>query len=502
MAIDATAVARVTGIKTQYKDLRGTVAAQLPQHIAVFAPGSSDVAYSTKKFQALSHEQVGRTLGWGSLAHLIVRELLPSDGREGVGTIPVTVFPLEDAYEAVAATGAITPTGTPTKSAECRVRIGGYLSAPFAILKDETVQSICTKIQNAITGVLYMPVKAESDATKVDLTAKWAGPTGNDITIEVIGEVPGVDFAVSAMSGGLLNPDVSGALAQIGDVWITMGINGLNVEDTTTLDAFQTFGGEPGTETTAGSGRWNPLINKPLVVFVGNTKTDPSDATTEVSTRVTDCVNVQLVAPGSPMLPAVAAARQVARIARLANNTPAHDYGSQQADGIIPGSDGDQWDYTAREFAVTNGSSTSVVSGGRVTISDVVTPYRPQGEEPPPYRFVVDIVRLQNIIYNVALRFNTPEWDGAPLVNDEDVVTEPTAKKPKFAKALVGQVLEGLGKLAIITDVAESKQQTQAYVAGPKRLAIKVPTKLSGNTNIKDITIEWGFLFGSAPVVE
>lgn len=497
MPIDATAVARVTGLKTQYQDMREGRALFLPQHIALFGQGSSSVAYSTEKFIATSHQQVGRKVGWGSPLHLAAMELLPDNG-DGIGTVTLTVFPLEDAYEGTPSQGKITPTGVQAKAGQYRVRVAGYLSTRFVIAESESIQDICTKIADAINGVLHMPVIATAGATDVDLVSKWAGESANDITIEVLGEPQGVDFAITNMTGGLANPSLAGALAQIGPVWVTMGLNCLNIEDTDALDEIQEFGGEPGTETTPGSGRWDPLVRKPLVVFVGNTKTDPTAATVEVVDRPTDCVNVQLVAPGSPNLPCVVAARQLARIARLANNNPPHDYGSQRATGLIPGADGDQWNYAQRDLAVKRGSSTVEVRNGEVAISDVVTPYRPDGDPLPPYRFVADIVKLQNVIFNFDIEFTKPEWDGAPLLPDDEPTTNATAKKPKMAKSVAGKIIDGLADAAILVNREASKKSVATAIdpQNPKRLNMTAPVQLSGNANQKAITLHWGFLFG------
>ena len=81
----------------------------------------------------------------------------------------------------------------------------------------------------------------------------------------------------------------------------------------------------------------------------------------------------------------------MARIASRANNNPPFDYGSLDASGLIPGTDGEQWTYAQRDQAVKGGSSTVEVKDGVVNISDVVTFYHPTNDPLPAYRFVVDI---------------------------------------------------------------------------------------------------------------
>ena len=94
-AIDQSAVARVLGIKTIFKDLRAGGILFLPQRVAVFAQGSTASTYSTVKQQVTSAIQAATLYGFGSPIHLAVLQLLPING-DGVNTIPVMIYPLED----------------------------------------------------------------------------------------------------------------------------------------------------------------------------------------------------------------------------------------------------------------------------------------------------------------------------------------------------------------------------------------------------------------------
>lgn len=331
-------------------------------------------------------------------------------------------------------------------------------------------------------------------ATKVNFVSGWKGASANAIDIRVDGPTDGgITWAYTVPTGGSVNPTVDDALTQVGNVWESMVLNALNISDTTALDTFQTWG----------EGRWSPIVKKPAVVFTGADVTTVASAIAIPDARKTDKINSQLVAPGSRNLPFVIAARQLARIARLANNNPPHDYALQKATGLVPGADGIQWDLEARAQAVKGGSSTVEIIDGVVNLSNIVTFYHPTGEEPPAYRYVVDIVKLQNVIYNVNLAFEQAEWAGAPLVPDNQLVTNPTAKKPKMAKAVMGGILQNLGLLAILSDPTTAAKNTSATIdtSNPKRLNIRSPIQLAGNTNIVDASIEWSFFFGQAPIV-
>lgn len=588
--IDPSSVASVLGIATQYKDMRGATVLFLPQRIAVFAQGSSGVSYSLTKWVATSAAAAGMRYGFGSPIHLIVLQLLPPNG-DGVGTIPVTIYPLADAVSSTAAQGDITPSGTMTAAAAYRVRVSGIQSAEFAIPKGViSVNDTLRAMGTAMAAELSMPVTASYTygavtasalvgtgngtitalsvpgganpkpgaytlkvntvvanggvwtltdpdgtvvsttvtmtpgvggatvitvgglqftltdgttdfglgatftitvpATKLNAKANWKGLTGNDLLIEIIGDTSlGATFAITQPTGGLINPTVDSALTQVGNVWETMVLNQMGFDDTTTLDTFQTFG----------EGRWGQLVHAPLMVFTGNTKKVVSDAYAVSSARRTDRVNAYLTAPGSVNLPCVVAARQLARIAVIANENPAIDYVTEEATGLLPGTDGDQWDYTARDQAVKAGCSTSGARDGVVRVGDVVTFYHPQGEEPPAYRNVVTIVKLQNAIFNIRLKFATKEWAQAALIPDDQATVNPKARKPRSAVTAAYAVLDGLGLQAIISDPKTAKKKTTATIdsGNANRLNMTIPVQVSGNTKQKSIDLLFGFFFGT-----
>ena len=492
-AVDPSAVARVVGIKTAFRNLQGGGVTILPQRIAVIGQGASASAYSTDKRTLVSAADAGETYGFGSPIHLAALQLLPVNG-DGVGTIPVTVYPLEDAVGATTAAGSITPAGAQTESAAYVVSVNNILSQQFVIAVGDTVADITAKITQAINAVVAMPVIATDNTTDVGLAAKWAGASGNDIDVQVLGSLTaGTTFGVVQPTGGAGNPTVDDALAAIGGVWETMVLNCLDIADTTALNAYQTWG----------EGRWGPLVRKPAIVFTGTTEADVATAIAIPDARKTDRINSQLVSPGSTDLPLVVAARQLARIAAIANNNPPRDYGSQQATGLTPGGEGDQWNYLERDLAVKGGSSTVEVRDGVVNLGDIITFYHPTGETVPGYRYVVDVVKLQNILFNLDLIFATPDWDGAPLIPDDQPTANRDAKKPKTARAAIAVLLDNLGLQAIISDPATAKDsiQTGINAQNPKRLDVAFTVQLSGNTNIVSIDLDFGFFFGVQPIV-
>jgi len=492
-AVDASAVARVIGIQTVFKDLRAGGILLLPQQIAVIGQGATASVYSTVKAQLTSALAVAAAYGFGSPIHLAAKQLFPSNG-DGVGTIPVTFYPLADDGAGVVSDGDITPTVAPTAAASYLVRVNNIDSEEFVISVGDNAAAVTALMTTAINAVLDMPIIAVDAAPKVTFTSKWKGTSANDIVVEIIGSTTvGNSFAMTQANGGLVNPNIDAALAQVGNVWETMFLNCLDIADTTTLGKYSTFG----------EGRWGALVRKPMIAFTGNVNTTVASATAVSNARKTDRTNAQLVAPGSNDLPFVVASRQLARIAVVANNNPPQDYGSQRATGLVPGTDGVQWTYSDRDEAVKKGSSTTEVKDGEINVSDTVTFYHPAGDPTPAYRYVVDIVKLQNIIFNLDLIFAVPEWDGAPLLPDDQPTVNRTAKKPKTAVAEVSAVLDSLGLNAIISDPESAKASTVAEIdaGNPKRLNLNTTVQLSGNTNIISVLLDFGFFFGVSTVV-
>jgi len=488
-AVDPNARASIVGIDVKYQNL-GLVGGFLPQRVAIVGQGSTTATYDLVRRQITSAFEAGQTYGFGSPIHLSAMQILPDNG-DGVGSIPVTVYPLEDDVSGIASAGEITPSGIQSETAAYRVSVAGMLSEAFIINAADSVAVKVTAITEAINASVNLPIVATDDITKVDIEAKWKGESGNDIIISIEGSTTaGTVFAIVQPTSGDVNPDVDGILAEMGNTWETLILNCLNKTDIVTLEKFRVFG----------EGRWQPLVKKPLIVFSGDTNTTVANAVTIPEARKTDRINSQLVAPGSVNLPFVIASRELAKIAVIAEANPPKGYNKQIADGILAGANGDQWTYIDRDEAVKKGSSTITVEDSVIKLGDIVTFYHPTGDPFPSYSKVVAIIKLMNIIYNLDLEFESIEWADAPLIPDNQPTVNPDARTPSAAKAEVNGILDYLGTQAIISDPETAKKKTTAQInpTNPDRLDIVVTVQLSGNSNIKAVTINFGYFVGGA----
>lgn len=487
IAIDPSQRARATAISTSYKNIGPTAVQVAPIRVAIFGQGTTIAAPAQTKFQAFTANEVGDTCGYGSPAHLAALEILPTNG-DGVGVIPVTVYPLDDGTTASA--GDITPSGTPSAIGTYKVVAAGISSPPFTIDVGDVVADMCDAMVAAINAEPAMPIIATDNTTDVGIAAKWQGASGDDIYIEVDGPTDlGVSFAYTQPTGGGANPTLTALIAQVGSVWENFIVNCLESTDTTTLGAFQVWG----------EGRWQSDVRKPALVVNGSAETTVATAITVPDARSTDRVNVQITAPGCENMPCQIAARAVARMAKLAAITPPHDYGGRDLDTLTPGTDAQQWTISQKDTALKGGASTTDVIDSVVSMSDTVTYYHPSGDPLPAFRYCVDHVKLWQVLYNLDLIFSAAAWNGAPLVPDDQPVTEPTAKKPKTAKAAAAAMVDALALKAVLSAPATTKPLIEAGIndSNPKRLDLVVPVYLSGNTNQKSIDLQFAFYFGA-----
>jgi phage tail sheath gpL-like len=489
-AVQASAVARVIGIETIFKNLRAGNVVFLPQRVPVVAQGNTAAAYALTKNQVFTRKEAGDTYGYGSPIERIVAELLPDNG-DGVGSIPVTIYPLEDDAGGVVSTGSLDAAGVSQTTAETYViTIGGIpttsVNVPAGTLPDDALALFKT----AIDAVIEMPmITGVVAAGSLPLTSKWKGENANDIVVSIEGVTSGLTFSVVQPVGGATNPDVDDALNIIGDVWESMMVSGFNYDDTATLTKFETFG----------LGRWGALVRKPLVVFTGTGEATLATLTAATDVRKAAFTNVIVPVPGSVEMPWVIAARAVSRAASVANDNPPQDYAGRPLTGIATGTDAEQYTFAQRDTAVKAGLSTTELVDNIAEMSDTVTTYHPDGEVNPAYRYVVDIVKLQNILFNLSLIFEADDWKGAPLLPDNTPTVNPTAKKPKDAVAAIAVLIDNLALNAIISDPEAAKKTIVAAISStnPKRLDVSFTVQLSGNTNIISVDFNFGFFFGT-----
>lgn len=477
MSVDVNAMSRVLGIDVEVKNFNTGNSLYLPQRIAIIGQGNSNSQYETKKYTVLTVGEVAERFGYGSPIHLACKMLLPAN-NDGIGAIPLTIYPLKDKANGVAAAGEIAITGKATEQKSFKIYIGG-ISAQVVISKNDTAESALTKIKEAIDGILEMPCKtSEVSDGKLTLTAKWKGESGNQISINIDDAiVNGLTISKTNFTNGAVNPDVDEALSQIKDVWETFILNCLNYTDADTLEKYRNFG----------IGRWNNTIKKPCLVAHGCTDDFTTrTAITNAPAQINDRINFLIVSVGSEELPFCVAARGLAKdIVPTANSNPATNYKGTLTQ-LKAGDDSKQEDWTIRDKAVKLGSSTNIKIGDSAALNDTVTFWHPSSDNVGVYKYVCDNVKIMNVLYNCEVIFASDEWKGVPLQPDSASPRNPKTKRPKDAKAVLSALADSLEADAIISDKKFTLENMTANIdsQNPKRLNWVFPVKISGNVEV------------------
>ena len=486
MSVSPSAISRVTGVAVKFKNFNTGNVQMLQQRLAVIGVGNHGVTYTTEKYECQGNaSEIGDKYGYGSPLYLAALQLFPLVGK-GAG-FPVTFYPLAEESDAVQATGKIEIEGTAIEAGSAKIVIGGQ-KATIAIASGDTKDQLYIKIKDSIDSILAMPVTVNADNESLILTSKAAGEVGNLIKTRVECVVKGLTFSVEQFSGGVKDPDVTPALENIGEIWETAILPCFDYKNTDRLDTVMIYG----------KGRWEDLEKKPLLCFWGCTD-DYATRTAVTNARENDFINALVPSVGSPELPYVISAKAMVNdILTTANDNPPQGY-KGLLEGLEAGDDSLQENYGTRDASVKKGSSTNIKSGNVAELNDIVTMYHPASEgNYPSRRYVVDMVKLQNIIYNVRLIMEADELKGAPLVEDTTVTSNKTAIQPKTVKTWFLNLAKNLADEAIIQDVNTTKEGLEVSIdsENPKRLNVVFPVKLSGNVEVTSTDIYFGFYVG------
>lgn len=486
MSVSASAISRVTGVAVKFKNFNTGSVQMLPQRLAVIGVGNHGVTYTTEKYECEGNaSEIGDKYGYGSPLYLAALQLFPLVGK-GAG-FPVTFYPLAEAEGSVAASGKIEVTGTASESGSARIVIGGQKET-VAISKGDTAVVVAEKIKNAIDGVLAMPVTTALNDAAVNLTSKAYGEVGNLVKTRIESSVAGVTFAVTQLTGGVKDPDITPALQSINEIWETAILPCFDYKNEDRLDVTQAYG----------DGRWADLEKKPLLCYWGCTD-DYATRTAVTDKRPLDKINVLIPSVGSAELPyAIGAKAMVEDILTTANDNPPQGY-KGKLNGLEAGDDSVQENYNVRNMSVMKGASTNIKTGTVAELCDIVTMYHPANEgKYPGYRYVVDMIKLMNVIYNVRLIMEQDDLKGAPLVEDSTVTSNKTAIQPKTVKTWFLNLCDSLADKAIIQDTEFTKKGLEVSIdsENPKRLNVTYPVKLSGNVEVSSTDVLFGFYVG------
>ena len=307
--------------------------------------------------------------GRGSMLARMVKAYRDNDSFGELWCIAVA-----DAGAGVAATGSITAVGTATQSGTLTLYVGAQ-RVLVPVLLNDTATVMATSIVTAITALADLPVTATSSAGVVTLTAKWKGPTGNDITLvdsfqgSAGGEAlpAGLTLTYAAtLTGGTTNPVLTPVISAMGDDEYDFIIHPYT--DTTSLDAFATE-----LNDTTGRWSWSRQIYGHAYTAQRGTL---SALVTAGGLRNDQHTTIAAIDADCPNLSYEYAAAYGARNAVFINADCARPTQTGVLSGMLVPRAGKKFLFTERQSLLTYGIATSYVTVGALRIERAITTFQ------------------------------------------------------------------------------------------------------------------------------
>lgn len=496
-------VSKVVGYLLSKGDFRES-SPNLPQRVAILGEANTANQGSLDLTPKLitTAQQAGNLYGFGSPLHRMLSILKPSNG-EGIGGIPIMVYPQEEADGATEKIFTIEPSGVATKNGTHYLVIAGRdnINGQFYainILEGDTTSDIAGKIEDAVNAVLGSPVTAESDDYEAQLTSKWKGLTAEGITLSVDTDDDdlGITYSINSTQAGSATPDIADALTSFGNAWETIVLNTYGTPESI-MAALEAFNGIADPESP--SGRYGGTIFKPFIAVTGSVVDNPSAITDARKLNMTIAI---APAPLSQGLPMEAAANMVYLFAIQAQDSPHLDVsGKFYPDMPTPTDIGSMANYDSRDEYVKKGCSTVDLVAGKYKVMDFVTTYHPDGEEPPQFRYCRNLNLDWNVRYGYFLLEEINVVDHA-IARDNDTVSATKVVKPKQWKGILKKYADDLALRALIVDPDFMKGAITVGLStsNPDRLETFFRYKRSGFARISSTEAQAGFNFGTLNV--
>lgn len=403
--------------------------------------------------------------GRGSMAQRMVKALKRSNE-----TTELWLVLLDDDAEGVAATGGIKFSGTATEAGTWSGYINGR-QVRLGVASAATSASLATALAAKINADPDMPVAAVvdgADTAKVNLTAKHKGEAGNHLDIRTNyyrGEQnpAGITEAITAMSGGTANPDITPVFAAVGAEWYTtVAMPFTDAANLTALKAELDRRNGPlvmtdGIAYTAMRGSQGQLVTHGL---------------TQNSQHLS-CLGVL----GAPESPEEWAAAYAGRATFAASVDPAQPVSDVPLTGLMPPAISDRFTREQRDVLLKNGIATFTVNAdGNVVLERAVTMYRLNGQGLSD-RSYLDTEVLRTVSYlrwsmrvRFAQRFRRKKLG-------EDGARGPNVVTPKDFRGELIALFGDWQELGLVEDIEQFKRDLIVQISStdPNRVNILIP---------------------------
>ncbi|MCP1487990.1 phage tail sheath gpL-like [Pseudomonas fluorescens] len=271
------------------------------------------------------------------------------------------------------ATATITVTGAATEPGLLNLYVGGVrVQSVVTVGATSTIAAAALAVK--VNATPDLPVTALAANGIVTLTCKWAGESGNDISIAMNrlgksnGEFTpaGLTVVVTAMASGVGTPDAVDAIAALGDEAFEFLCQPWS--DTTTLNAWKDLMDD-------NTGRWSWA--KQLFGHVYTAKRGTIGTLVAAGQARNDQhMTIQGVEPGVPQPVWLHAAALAARTAVFISADASRPTQSGSLPGLDPAPASDRFTLTERQSLLSYGIATAYYEGGYVRIQRSITTYQ------------------------------------------------------------------------------------------------------------------------------
>lgn len=358
--------------------------------------------------------------GNGSMGHFMAKAFFANNAEGNVYALPL---------EAVGspAKGAIEAVGEAINGGVIHLYIAGiHLQVVVPQGADST--KVNELIANAINEAT-LPVMAVVNDKTVEVTARWSGETGNEITILAnyhTGEQfpQGIDLKITKMSQGAGNPDLADAIVALGQDWyqhIVMPFNDANSVNALRDELVE---------------RWGPMQQIDGMAYMAKSGTfgELSEFGLNRNDHVLSCLGIY----GSPTPSYIIAAAFGAVVSKYIAIDPARPLQTLVLKGVVAPKVEDRFERNERNLLLHDGISTVTVNdGGEVQLERVITMYRTNsfGLPDPSYLDVMTPHTLSYWRYAVRTRI-TQKYPRHKLADDDANISPGQAVvKPKTIRA-------------------------------------------------------------------
>jgi phage tail sheath gpL-like len=324
--------------------------------------------------------------------------------------VEVWAMPQADSGAAVAAEGTLTFGGAPTAAGVIYLYIAGK-RLTVAVASGDAVADIATAVAAAISADTSLPVTAAAALGVVTVTARNGGENGNDIDLRLnyyTGEAlpAGLTCAIVDMADGAGNPDITNAIAAMGDEWYQGVVMPYTDDANLVLLEAEMVDRTSGTRMIDGMA---------YAAYRGNYSAAQSFGDGRNSPHVT-ALGTNL----APQPPYIWAAAYAAQAAASLSIDPARPLQTLVLKGIMPPAKTVQWQQSERNLLLYDGIATHYVdAGGQVRIERAITMYQENafGVAASSYLDVTTLAALSYLRYSLRARI-TQKFPRHKLADD------------------------------------------------------------------------------------